>query len=609
MKTYMKILLCGVLGAMLFVPVLKQSALAEDSANDPVAEKMKPLLEEDTLCVVHVDLTKINTAAILNNNRAFVEKAFIDLGGSEEEFENLVRIAAYMPDDMDIDETWQKMLVLVEGGKTMLTEMLGVKEAYVVLGTGQSFMTFFYVALPMTEDLNVEAIRAMIPKETPFFVRETEDYLLLTAIYSPPHIYEKVEDSANRNIGPKRPVERADLLAAYDAVKDYPVRILFATPPYIKRIVAELRPGLPQHVLEQLPALRKIDVPAMVNGFRFEGIGIDLEAGKLVAVTETETELDAQLIVRQMDVWAGVLIDEYVKYLEQLAEQKKESDMSLTPREEILLTLYSDVFSRESLVRLKDSMLPQPKGNRITVQWDRETTGEQLSTSGLVLTKLIQINVETARESTRRMHCANNMKQLGLTMHTYHDAHGSFPPTFSVDANGKPLHSWRVHVLPFSGHSALYEAIRLDEPWDSEHNKQFHNAMPAVFRCPSCTQGDPKRDTTYCMVVGEESLGRTDGTGLKLKNMTDGTSNTVMFVERKTPVCWMAPEDMSFEDAVQGVNKIDTGIGSEHYHVSGANVTLGDGSIQFIHDGIDLDILRAVLTISGGESHWSLGQF
>ena len=64
----------------------------------------------------------------------------------------------------------------------------------------------------------------------------------------------------------------------------------------------------------------------------------------------------------------------------------------------------------------------------------------------------------------------------------------------------------------------------------------------------------------------------------------------------------MAHEDVSFEDAMQGVNQIDTGIGSEHYMTNGFNAAFCDGSIHFISDEIDLKVLRTLLTIAGGES-------
>jgi 5'-3' exonuclease len=93
--------------------------------------------------------------------------------------------------------------------------------------------------------------------------------------------------------------------------------------------------------------------------------------------------------------------------------------------------------------------------------------------------------VQAAREAARRMQCTNNIKQIMLAMHTYHDAHKCFPPVMTADKNGKPLHSWRVLILPFIEQQALYSQIRLDEPWDSEYNSRLHDMNIQTYQCPS----------------------------------------------------------------------------------------------------------------------------
>ena len=74
----------------------------------------------------------------------------------------------------------------------------------------------------------------------------------------------------------------------------------------------------------------------------------------------------------------------------------------------------------------------------------------------------------------------NNLKQIGLAMHNYHDARGRLPAAYTVDKDGKPLLSWRVLILPYTEEAALYKEFHLDEPWDSEHNKNLIARMPAV---------------------------------------------------------------------------------------------------------------------------------
>ncbi len=93
------------------------------------------------------------------------------------------------------------------------------------------------------------------------------------------------------------------------------------------------------------------------------------------------------------------------------------------------------------------------------------------------------------REPARRVICQRSLQQVGLALHQYHDKYGSFPPAYLTDANGRPMHSWRVLLLPFLGQQALYDDYRFDEPWDGPHNALLHEraseALTNYFSCPS----------------------------------------------------------------------------------------------------------------------------
>src|SRR5687767_15769954 len=75
------------------------------------------------------------------------------------------------------------------------------------------------------------------------------------------------------------------------------------------------------------------------------------------------------------------------------------------------------------------------------------------------------------REAARRMQCGNHLKQIAIALHNYHDVYHCLPPAYTVDAAGKPLHSWRTLILPFSEQKALYDQIDLTKPWDDPANK------------------------------------------------------------------------------------------------------------------------------------------
>ena len=215
-----------------------------------------------------------------------------------------------------------------------------------------------------------------------------------------------------------------------------------------------------------------------------------------------------------------------------------------------------------------------------------------------ILIALLLPAVNGAREAARRMQCSNHMKQIGLALYNYHDAYKSLPPAYTTDEDGNPLHSWRVLILPYLEQQYLYDQIRLDEPWDSEYNSQFHTRMPGVYRCTSTATENGM--ATYSVVVGEETVFHGDTT-YTIGDIEDGNFNTIFLVERKTPVCWMDPfQEITFEEACKGVNVSEDGIGSPH--PGGVNVCIFDGSVSFISDTIHPDTLRALFTRAGGES-------
>src|SRR5690606_9142573 len=103
-----------------------------------------------------------------------------------------------------------------------------------------------------------------------------------------------------------------------------------------------------------------------------------------------------------------------------------------------------------------------------------------------------------------------------------------FPAAGGVGDDGKPMLSWRVAVLPFLEQAELYEKFHLDEPWDSEHNLKLLEEMPDVYRHPN--RATKPGHTVYQAVVSDESLLRATEPS-RLRDVTDGTSNTILAVE------------------------------------------------------------------------------
>src|ERR1700690_1532678 len=100
---------------------------------------------------------------------------------------------------------------------------------------------------------------------------------------------------------------------------------------------------------------------------------------------------------------------------------------------------------------------------------------------------LLMLPPVTDGRPARRTECKNHLKQLALAMHNYHDTYGSFPPAYIPDKNGRPMHSWRVLLLPFLEFGPLYDQYRFDEPWNGPHNRELAKLPIALFHCPTDT--------------------------------------------------------------------------------------------------------------------------
>lgn len=208
--------------------------------------------------------------------------------------------------------------------------------------------------------------------------------------------------------------------------------------------------------------------------------------------------------------------------------------------------------------------------------------------------------IPSGQESARRMSCNSNLKMLSLAFHNYHDTYQSFPPAYTVDDEGNPLHSWRVLILPYVEQQALYEEIRLDEPWDSAHNSDLHQRMPSIFACPSCRDHRKEGLTVYRMIIGPDTI--SDGpNSVTIGDMTRGASNTVLLVETTQPVCWMEPSDLPVSALALGVVSAKPrkgtpplAVGSVHKKRGGffspnrtnACAAMADGSVTYLEDSM-----------------------
>jgi prepilin-type processing-associated H-X9-DG protein len=219
--------------------------------------------------------------------------------------------------------------------------------------------------------------------------------------------------------------------------------------------------------------------------------------------------------------------------------------------------------------------------------------------AGCALVALVVRGILDARTSARRAQCANNLKQIGLALHNYHAVFDCFPPAYIADASGKPMHSWRLLILPFMESTPTYNAYNFDEPWNGPGNTTIANMPHYVFTCPN-DHDQPSRFTSYVALVGPGTAFPGASTS-KISDVRDGISSTIMVVQiAGSDIGWTEPRDLDATKVAMTIN------GAKHPGISsmdgpGANILFMDGHVSWIMENVPAKDLKAWLTIAGGE--------
>lgn len=397
-------------------------------------------------------------------------------------------------------------------------------------------------AHPLDEVLIViPNIRKGTPPAVPTLIAETLGYRTKgiddVLIAGPPKLLERFEKF--------RPVAAPEIAKALAAAGDGAVRVVVLPPPALRRALVEVFPDLPKEV----------------GGGKSSG----LDARWAALRVDLGEKPAAKLIIQGTDDRGA---EELVRVLNRAAEfavQTEEAKRDF-PDLQKLLPLFK----------------PDVKEGRVT-----------LSLSEKDVAAVVLPLIAKQRTAAQRAQSANNLKQIGLALHNYHDQNKTFPAAGTTDAKGKQLLSWRVHILPYVEQDHLYRQFKLNEPWDSTHNKALIDKMPDLFRHP-----DSKADagkTTYLAPIGAKTIfgGKK---GMSIRQITDGTSNTILVVDAddSRAVVWTKPEDYKIDPKEPMAGLVRPG-------AQGFQVLFGDGSTRFISRSIKGETLRALYTASGGE--------
>lgn len=226
-------------------------------------------------------------------------------------------------------------------------------------------------------------------------------------------------------------------------------------------------------------------------------------------------------------------------------------------------------------------------------------------------------NVQSHRASPRNS-CLNNLKQISLALQNYRQHHGAYPPAYLADAASRPMHSWRVLILPFIEHQTLFHEYDLNESWDGPNNRKLWDQMPEVYRCPGRDRARslggpfsdvPQNAASYFAVVGDETAWP-GSRGIAESEIKDDPSETLLMLEYSgSAKPWTAPDDLTLDQALacfespepQGHIHVREGFFATTFQRDYYFSAFANGHGRFVPAGNGREAVRATLTIAGGE--------
>lgn len=213
---------------------------------------------------------------------------------------------------------------------------------------------------------------------------------------------------------------------------------------------------------------------------------------------------------------------------------------------------------------------------------------------GLLCTGLLLPLYSHAGPAVYRAVCVNNLKQIGLALHNYHDSNKHFPLINTCDKDGKPLFSWRVEILPMMEYGQLYHSLEKDQPWNSLTNAKKLSQVLPEYQCPTNHNGKYDFITNYIAVISPGTAWRENGP-VKLSDLPDGGSFAVMAMEVvDSGVHWAEPRDLTVEEALERM-KTGQGLRISTRHSSVINVLFANGTVHSLPAKMPISLWRKIL--------------
>jgi hypothetical protein len=250
------------------------------------------------------------------------------------------------------------------------------------------------------------------------------------------------------------------------------------------------------------------------------------------------------------------------------------------------------------------------------------TAGDEEARAQLRIPALLG-GVEAAQDAARKTQTKNNLKMLGLAMHTFSDTYGAFPPGGVKLEDGTPMHGWAIFL---TSHANYFDYGKIDYtvPWNRPPNDVLFKCLVTDFYSPShpgplfdkegyglspfaanvhlfpirtvepVSAAQPNNRSKWFDQLQKQSL------LIKLSDITDGTANTIMLgtaIDRLKP--WGHPANV--RDPALGINRSPEGFGGPpQWH--GGTFLMCDGNVRFFNEKVDPKIMQSLGTPASGDA-------
>jgi len=461
-----------------------------------------------------------------------------------------------------VTQTLPKELIPDGGLQDAETKGEAIRKALVDNGVSEVFAVFgpvdfrrpddsFFIVLPVAKGKDPRDVIAAIEKIEGSPAPGTLPIVNNTLLLGPPHRLESIKEIKS--------APRPDLAKALAASKGSTIQIAAALHDDMRRVLAETLDKLPKE-------LGGGSGEDLAGGLQWLAIGID-----------APPKLSVNLILQAKDAKSALQVRTTLSAVVDMVAGSEEATANFPP-----------------LKTLLPMMIPEAKGDKLVLALTEENGKVKK-----IMDELIKPAVVAARGAAARTQSMNNLKQILLAMHNYHDVYRHFPAAYGMKKDGTKLLSWRVYLLPYLEQEPLYREFHLDEPWDSDHNKKLISKMPKVFASPSLpAELAAKGMASYVAPIGEKTIFE-GSEGTFIAKITDGTSNTIGVLEADAEhsVIWTKPDDLK-------IDWKEPKKGLEFWKGGTSSVFLAafcDGSIHAISEKVDLALLKKLLQMNDGE--------